>query len=337
MSACVYLRALPDPPGRPGGLPLAGGALRFSEVAVHRRGAPAEVLPADAVGALYGEDRLACLTAARAPLAGLQMDRPNVMGVVNVTPDSFSDGGQHDRVKPAVAHGLALAAQGADLIDIGGESTRPGAEPVPVSAEIDRVIPVIEGLVAAGCPIPISIDTRKAAVADAALTMGAVLFNDVSALTYDPASIAVKAPAYCLMHAQGDPRTMQEDPRYQDVLLDIYDFLEARISAAEAAGIPRARIVIDPGIGFGKTMAHNLALIRGLSLFHDLGCPVLLGASRKRFIGTLSEVSDASKRGPGSVAAALWGAGQGAQILRVHDVAETVQALRIWRALQEGT
>lgn len=313
----------------------------FAEVRVLHRGAaadrPAEVLPADAAAALYPEAAAAIqrISAPRTLPMALPIGRPLVMGVVNVTPDSFSDGGQHDEAGPAIGHALDLAEAGADIVDIGGESTRPGAIPVPEEEELARVLPVIEGLIDAGCPVPISIDTRKAAVAERALALGAQLFNDVSALTHDPASagVARKAPALCLMHAQGDPQSMQANPRYGDVLLDVYDFLSERIAAAEAAGIPRERIVIDPGIGFGKTMEHNLALLRGLPLFQSLGCPLLLGVSRKRFIGTLSGVETAAERVHGSIAAALTAVTQGAHILRVHDVAATVQALRVWRAV----
>jgi dihydropteroate synthase len=278
------------------------------------------------------------LVAPRAPIAGVDFTRPSVMGVVNVTPDSFSDGGAHAGTGQAIAHGLSLAGAGADILDIGGESTRPGAAPVPEAEEVDRVVPVIEGLVAAGCATPISIDTRKAGVARAALAAGARIVNDVSALTYDPdmAGAARGAEGLCLMHALGDPRTMQDDPRFDDVRLDICDYLESRITAAVAAGIERSRIVIDPGIGFGKTVNHNLALIRDLDLFHGLGCPVLLGVSRKGFIGRLSGETVAARRVPGSLAAGLAGVAAGAQILRVHDVAETVQALRIWQALNEA-
>jgi dihydropteroate synthase len=255
--------------------------------------------------------------------------------VINVTPDSFSDGGVLGDSAAAIAHGLALAAAGADILDIGGESTRPGAEPVPLQRELDRVMPVIEGLKIAGCALPVSIDTRKAAVAEAALAAGAVLFNDVSALIHDRRSIEIarRAPAVCLMHAQGDPRTMQDNPRYGNVLLDVYDFLELRVAAAEAAGIPRARIIVDPGIGFGKTIDHNLALLRRMSLFHGLGCAILLGVSRKRFIGTLSGVAEARQRAHGSIAAGLAGLAQGVQILRVHDVDETRQAVQVWQAI----
>jgi len=334
-----YLRPIPCAAPRPGARPLAGGPRRFAEVEILARGRAAQIVPADAAEALVPEgvgliDRIAAPPPA---LAGLSLDRPRLMGVVNATPDSFSDGGMLDDAEAAIAHGLALVEAGADLLDIGGESTRPGAEPVPVAQELDRILPVIEGLMAAGCPAPISIDTRKAAVAEAALAAGAAVVNDVSALTYDDRSPAVarSAAAVCLMHAQGGPRTMQDDPRYGDVVLDVYDFLAERIVAAEAVGIPRGRVLVDPGIGFGKTSGHNLALIRRLSLYHGLGCAVVLGASRKRFIGRLSGVETARDRVAGSIAAALAGLDQGAQILRVHDVAETRQAVAVWRALAE--
>ncbi len=333
----VYFRPLPCAPTRPNARPLAGGLFGFREVEVLRRGAPAEILPADAAEALHPEEAetFALLSAPRPALAGLDLAQPRIMGVVNVTPDSFSDGGLLSDAGAAVARGLALAEAGADLLDIGGESTRPGAEPVGRDEELGRVIPVIEGLVAAGCPALISIDTRKAAVAEAALAAGAVMFNDISALAHDQRSpaVAATAPAVCLMHALSDPRTMQRNPRYGDVLLDVYDFLELRIVAAGAQGVDRASIVVDPGIGFGKTIAHNLALIRRLSLFHGLGCAVMLGVSRKRFIGVLSGVGEAHRRASGSVAAGLAGLAQGAQILRVHDVAETRQALEVWRVI----
>ncbi|MGF1446749.1 MAG: dihydropteroate synthase [Pikeienuella sp.] len=337
-SEAVYLRPLLCAGDHPRGLPLSGGPAKFAEIELRRRGHPPEVLPAAAIPDLLadGQARLDRLTSPRLPVAGLAFDRPLVMGVVNVTPDSFSDGGQLASVAAAVAHALELVEAGADLLDIGGESTRPGAEPVPEPEERARVIPVVEGLVAAGCPVPISVDTRKAAIACAALGAGARIFNDVSALTHDPgsAAVAARAPAVCLMHAQGDPKTMQDAPRYDDVLLDVYDFLAHRISAAEAAGVDRRRILVDPGIGFGKTLAHNLALLRGLALFQGLGCPVLVGVSRKRFIGTLSGVAVAAERVAGSIAAGLHGLAQGAQILRVHDVRETVEAVRVFSALQ---
>ncbi len=313
-------------------LPLAGGPLWFDRVALHRRGAaPRLVAVADvAPGAL------APLTAPRAPVAGLALDRPRIMGILNVTPDSFSDGGLHATLPAALAAARAMAAAGADILDIGGESTRPGADPVPLADEIARTVPVIAALRAEGFALPISIDTRNAAVAAAALDAGADLFNDVSALRHDPQSLALAADRgvpVCLMHALGDPRTMQDAPAYDDVLLDVLDMLEARVAAAEAAGIPRSRILVDPGLGFGKTVAHNLALVRGLAAFHGLGCAVLFGASRKRFIGTIADVPLAGDRAPGSLAVALEALRQGAQVLRVHDVGETRQAVALWSAL----
>jgi dihydropteroate synthase len=332
-----YFRPIPCAPDRPGALPLGGGPLGFAEIEILSRGSAPEIVPAAAAASLHPEAAPAIerIGGPRAAFAGIELDRTAVMGVVNATPDSFSDGGRLADAEAAVAHGLSMVSAGADILDIGGESTRPGAEPVPEEEEIARVMPVIEGLMAAGCPVPVSIDTRKDAVARAALAAGAVLFNDVSALTHAPGSpaVAAGAPAVCLMHAQGDPRTMQQDPRYDDVLLDVYDFLSERVRAAEEAGVARERIAVDPGIGFGKTLEHNLALIRRLSLFQALGCPVMLGVSRKRFIGTLSGVDEADRRVCGSIAAGLRGLAQGAQILRVHDVAETVQAVAVWEAV----
>ncbi len=313
-------------------VPLAGGPVWFA-LAEHltRAGSrglvPARDLPGDVL------DRL---TARRAPLAGLALDRPRLMGILNVTPDSFSDGGQFATRDTALAQARRLVGEGADILDIGGESTRPGADFVPAADEIARTVPLIETL-APEIGAPISIDTRKAEVGRAALAAGARMLNDVSAMTFDPAMPPLAAetgvPA-CLMHTRGDPKTMQDDPRYDDVLLDVCDYLAARVAAAEAAGVARDRIIVDPGIGFGKTVAHNLALIRGLSLFHGLGCAMLLGASRKRFIGTLADAPDAQARLPGSLAVALAGAAQGVQILRVHDMQATRQALTLWRAVQ---
>ncbi len=274
--------------------------------------------------------RCDALIAPRAPVAGLAFDRPHVMGVLNVTPDSFSDGGS-DRDPVAVSRAMAVA--GASLIDVGGESTRPGAADVSLSDELARVTPVLRGL--AG--LPVSIDTRKAAVMAAALDAGAVLVNDVSALTHDSAAtalIAARGAPVVLMHAQGTPATMQLAPHYDDVVADVFDWLEARIAAATAAGIARTAIVADPGIGFGKTVAHNAALLRNLAAFHALGVPLLLGASRKAVIPKLAgDASDPADRLGGSIALALHGVAQGVQIVRVHDVAATVQAVRLWRAV----
>ena len=316
-----------------GAVPLAGGPLWFSQVERLERGHAPEVVPAAEAGAA-----LVALAAPRAGFAGLTMDAPRIMGILNVTPDSFSDGGQFLAPAAALVQAHAMAA-GADILDIGGESTRPGAAPVEIAEEIARTAPLIAALRAGGLTLPISIDTRKAVVAEAALDAGADLVNDVAALTYDddlgPLLAARRAPVV-LMHHQGRPETMQDDPRYDDVLLDVYDWLAERVAAAEAIGIARDRIAVDPGIGFGKTQSHNLALLRGLSLLHGLGCPILLGASRKRFIGTIGGAVQAQARMPGSVAVALAGVAQGVQMVRVHDVAETRQALRLWQAIAGG-
>ena len=269
----------------------------------------------------------------RPAVAGIALDRPRVVGVVNVTPDSFSDGGRYLGTDAAIEHALRLDGEGADILDIGGESTRPGSDAVDLEEECRRVLPVIAALTKRG-RARISIDTRKAEVMRRAAGEGAHIINDVSALTHDPRSLSMAAELglpVILMHALGDPRTMQDRPTYDDVVLDVYDTLEARIEACERAGIARARLIVDPGIGFGKTLAHNLALLGSLSLFHGLGCGVMLGASRKSFIGKLTG-AEAGDRLPGSLAAALLGAAQGVQILRVHDVAATRQALALWLA-----
>lgn len=333
----IYYRPIPmHDAARPvGAFTLAGGWLWFDRVEVLERGRAPRLVPAADLPA----EALARLTAPRADFAGLALDRPRLMGILNVTPDSFSDGGQFLAPEAAVAQGQRMAGAGAEIIDVGGESTRPGAVEVPVDEERARTAPVIAALRAGGIETAISIDTRKAAVAEAALDAGATFINDVAAFTFDPALSALAArrgAPVCLMHAQGTPQTMQADPRYDDVLLDVYDFLAGKVAEAEAAGIPRARIMVDPGIGFGKTLDHNLTLIRGLSLFHGLGCPILLGVSRKKFIGTIGSEADAARRVPGSVAVALAGVAQGAQVLRVHDVWETRQALALWRSVTTG-
>jgi len=280
------------------------------------------------------------LTRPRAPLQlgtrTIRLNQPQVMGIVNATPDSFSDGGRFADAAAAAEAGAHMAAAGAAIIDVGGESTRPGAAEVWEGDEIERVVPVIRQLAGGGAAV--SIDTRKAAVMEAALGAGARLVNDVSALTFDPRSADVVAAAgvpVILMHHQGGPESMQDNPRYGDVLVEVYEWLEERIAAAEAAGIARDRILVDPGFGFGKTVAHNLELMNGLALFHALGCPIVLGASRKRTIGALSNEAPADQRLAGSIAFALKAAEQGAQIVRVHDVPETVQALRVWRGLRD--
>ena len=263
----------------------------------------------------------------------LKLDVPRVMGIVNVTPDSFSDGGAHDSTDAAVAHGLRLAAEGADLLDVGGESTRPGAGEVPVEEELRRVIPVIERL-AAETSLPISVDTSKPEVMRAAVAAGAGLINDVFALRREGALDAAAAAGVpvVLMHMQGEPRTMQDAPDYDDLVGDVHRFLAERIFACEMAGIPKKLIVLDPGYGFGKTGAHNLLLLRQQSRLLDLGLPLLAGLSRKRFLGEITgrEVGD---RLHASVAAAVLAAEYGARFLRVHDVAATVDALKLWAAV----
>jgi dihydropteroate synthase len=309
---------------------VAGGHLWFTHVEQIARGSAPKVVAATDIPKSVLEN----LTAARARFCGVDMQRPSIMGILNATPDSFSDGGQHYTFEDAVSGAKAMIAAGADIIDIGGESTRPGANFVDAAEEARRTSPVIAALRAANTPL--SIDTRKASVARAAFEAGAVLFNDVTALTYDVDSLATAADlnaSVCIMHAAGDPKTMQDKPEYDNVLLDVYDYLEGRVQACEAAGIPREKIMIDVGIGFGKTQDHNLELLRGIALFHGLGCPILLGVSRKRFIGTIGNAPDAADRVAGSIVVGLNAVNQGVQMLRVHDIAETKQAIALNSAL----
>lgn len=310
-----------------GALWLGGQGLWFDRIA--RGGDPAPVCD------LTDAEREA-LTAPRPEICGLTMDRSRIMGILNVTPDSFSDGGEHAGVAAALAHARAIAPL-CDIIDVGGESTRPGAPEVPVAGEIARTVPVIAAIREAGITTPISIDTRKAEVARAALDAGADIVNDVSAFAFDPELadlVAERGVPVCLMHAKGLPEDMQNDPRYGDVVGEVYAHLAERIGFAESRGIARAQIIADPGIGFGKTVDHNLSLIRDLAVYHGLGVPLLLGASRKSVIGHVANVPDPAQRMPGSLALALAGAARGAQILRVHDVAETAQALTLWAAIE---
>ncbi|MGD9538028.1 MAG: dihydropteroate synthase [Alphaproteobacteria bacterium] len=260
---------------------------------------------------------------------------PLVMGIVNVTPDSFSDGGDHPTPEAAIERGLGLIAEGADIVDVGGESTRPGSSAPLLDEELARAIPVVEALAGRGAVV--SIDTRRAAVMQAALAAGAGMLNDVSALRHDPACLGVVAAhdvPVVLMHMQGTPETMQAEPRYDCAPLDVFDFLEARIAACEAAGVPRRRLVVDPGIGFGKTVEHNLEIIRDLAVLRGLGCPVMVGLSRKGFIGRLTGIEKPKDRLAGSLAGALHAVASGASILRVHDVAATRHALALWQAIE---
>lgn len=321
------------------GIPLAGGPLTFTHV---------EIIPTDTgpgrTRAVVAVDEvpvalrpaLDLLTARRPQQVGLDWGRPRLLGIVNVTPDSFSDGGDSFHCAAAVARGLALVEAGADMIDVGGESTRPGATPVDPAEERRRVVPVIRAL--AGEGIRVSIDTRHADTMTAALDAGALVLNDVTALAGDPRSIDVAkesgAPVI-LMHMQGAPQTMQSAPVYVHVVRDIFCFLQDRIAACVAAGLPMSQVIVDPGIGFGKTVRHNLEIMRHIAVFHGLGCPVAIGLSRKRFIAALSRDEGPKQRVAGSLAAALAAVGQGVQLLRVHDVAETAQALAVWRAIRE--
>ena len=266
----------------------------------------------------------------------LRLDRPRVMGIVNVTPDSFSDGGVYDSAEAAIAHGLQLAAEGADVLDVGGESTRPGAEPVSLEEELRRVVPVIEGL-AARTDLPISVDTFKPEVMRAAVTAGAGLINDIYGLRAPgalDAAAELRVPVV-LMHMLGEPRSMQENPVYDDVVGEVHRFLAERIFAAEMAGIDKRRLIVDPGFGFGKTTAHNLQLLAALERFDEFGLPVLAGLSRKRTLGEITGRQAPLERVAASVAAHLIAAQRGALLLRVHDVAPTVDALKVWAAVSE--
>jgi len=276
------------------------------------------------------EDALHRISSQRGPFAGVAMDKSRIMGIVNVTPDSFSDGGDHATTEAAIAHALNLAREGAEILDVGGESTRPGASPVAPEIEISRVVPVVRALAEKG--LTVSIDTRNAETMSAALDAGASIVNDVTALTGDAAALDVVTNRRCpvvLMHMQGEPQTMQVHPTYTWAPADIFDYLEKRVAVCRDAGMDLVDICVDPGIGFGKTVEQNIDLIAHLSLFAGLGCPLMLGASRKNFIGKIAGIADPKERKSGSIAAALLAAGQGTQILRVHDVAETRQALDI--------
>jgi dihydropteroate synthase len=319
-----------------GAVPIAGTSLAFRHARLWARSAAGDEHvhvdtaspPAPAI------PLLAAFAAARpALLPGLAADRPLVMGTLNVTPDSFSDGGRFLAADRAIAAGAAMRAAGADILDIGGESTRPGAAAVPVEEEQARVLPVIRALAQAG---PVSIDTRNAATMRAALAAGAAIVNDVSALRHDREAARVVAEVGCpviLMHMRGTPATMKGLTTYRDVALDVAEELGERVAEAEAAGIARGRIVLDPGIGFAKTPAQNLVLLARLGVLHGLGCRLLVGVSRKSFIGLYGGAPNTDDRLPGSLAAGLAAVAAGAAILRVHDVAETVQALALWQAI----
>ncbi len=314
-------------------LPLTGGRLWFTHVERLSRFEKPEILP---IKELPDNWKMRFCDK-RSSIAQVTFDRPRIMGILNVTPDSFSDGGKYNNLNSAVAHANSLSLQGSDFIDIGGESTRPGSKEISAEIEKKRVKPVIDKI--CHLKIAISIDTRKASVAEVAIASGAALVNDVSGFQFDskllPLCVA-KAVPVCVMHSQGLPEYMQENPVYEDVVLDVFDFLENQISLLVNAGISRSKIIADPGIGFGKTMRQNLALLEKLSLFHGLGVPILLGVSRKGFIGTVTGAEQSEERLIGSVATALAGVSQGVQIFRVHDVQETRQAFDMWQRIKFG-
>ena len=333
---------------------LAGGMLWFTQIEVidktgaattrelvNLRGWDAFVagLPTDKqsrCNLLYGR-----MTSPRTPLTmgerTIRLDQPLVMGIINMTPDSFSDGGKNADIEAAASAAIAMSSAGAAIIDVGGESTRPGAPLVWEGDEIQRVEPLVQRLASAGTAV--SIDTRKAAVMEAAVAAGAGMINDISALLFDDRAVEVakaKGVPVVLMHAPSQSSDPHKGGDYGDVVTDVFDWLEARVDAVEAAGIPREKILVDPGIGFGKSLAENLSIINSLSIYHGLGCAILFGASRKRMIGALSNEAPVEARLGGSVFLAMRAVEQGAHVLRVHDVPETVQAVQVWRGLRDA-
>ncbi|CAM3233442.1 Dihydropteroate synthase [Sphingomonas antarctica] len=327
---------------------LAGGLAYFSAYEVieaegqriSKRLVPVAQIDATVAGDAQAQATLANLSGSRPPLTlgnrTIRLDQPQVMGILNVTPDSFSDGGAYADEPGAIRHAHAMTDAGAALIDVGGESTRPNADPVWEGDEISRIQPVVAALARGGTAV--SIDTRKASVMEVALTAGAAIVNDVSALSFDRKAIEFlrdRAEPIVIMHSPDAAKTLHAGGNYGNVLIEVYDWLAARIAALEAEGIAQSRLIVDPGIGFGKSLAENLALLNGAAIFHGLGCPLLIGASRKRFIGALANEVPANQRLPGSLTIALKAAEQGAQIIRVHDVPETVQALKVWRGLRD--
>ncbi|MET1025583.1 MAG: dihydropteroate synthase [Dongiaceae bacterium] len=316
---------------------LAGGSLAFNAVTQISRAADGSgqrrALPL-ALAEELAPAQMAALSAPRSPWAGFDLSRPLIMGIINVTPDSFSDGGDNADAETAIAFGERLLAAGADILDIGGESTRPGSQEVPADEEIRRVIPVIRTLAGKGAVI--SVDTRHADVMQAAIKTGARIINDVTALTGDPRSqkAAVESGGdLVLMHMQGKPQTMQQAPNYADVTLDLLDYFTERLATLARLGLDAAKVSLDPGIGFGKNDQHNRLLLDELAAFHGFGCPITLGVSRKSFISRLSRKEPPKDRLAGSLAAGLAGLARGVQILRVHDVAETYQAIRVWQGI----
>jgi len=325
-----------SPKGSKRSYKLAGGWAFFENVEVIQRNGKPKIIKAENLP----KKVLHNLTIKRQSLFNLSFSSPHVMGILNVTPDSFSDGGKYSELECAFEEFTKMMNYGAAIIDIGGESTRPGADPITVSEEISRISPILEKIRSSGIDLPISVDTRKSEVWDISKQLGADMLNDISSLSYDKEMkklVVTQNIPICVMHSKGVPKSMNSEAVYDNVLLDVYDFLENVVEDCVELGISKNNIIVDPGIGFAKTLEHNLTLLRGLSIFHSLGCPILIGASRKRFIKTIGLQDDPLKISAGSVAVALEAISQGVQILRVHDVFETVQALRLWKSINIGT
>ncbi len=336
----LYFRDAANGDDAPGGR-LAGGRIRFAHLEVIERPSLKRQVMSYEDAAASGEaairSALNALEEPRAPLLGLDLTTPKIMGIVNVTPDSFSDGGEFYSHDDAIAQAKQAVEDGAHILDIGGESTRPGSDPVDEATECARILPVIEALAASSTPL--SCDTRKPAVMRRAVAAGAHIINDISSLTYDPEARKTAAELgtpVILMHSKGEPKVMQDAPHYDNVCLDVFDELRANIAACEQMGIARSKIIADPGIGFGKTFDHNLELLNELALFHGLGVAVMLGVSRKGFLGALTGVKEARARAVGSVSAALCGLARGVQLFRVHDVRQTAEAFAVWEGVSQG-
>ena len=331
-----YFRPIPITDSvKPGhALPVAGGWTWFDKVEKIQRDGTSEIISVSDLP----KDVAKRISSPRPAINGIDVSTPRLMGILNATPDSFSDGGIHDKPHSALSRIFEMISDGTDIIDVGGESTRPGALELEVNTELNRVIPVIESI-RAKSSIPISIDTRKHAVAKAAVDAGANMVNDVSGFFFDPELArfcANRNLTICITHSQGIPETMQINPEYGNVALDIYDYLHERMETLSSIGISRSNMVADPGIGFGKTINHNLEIIRNLALFHSLGCPIMLGASRKSFIGSIGGKSEPQNRASGSIAVTLYAIAQGVQFHRVHDTRNQTEAIRLWRASSKG-
>ena len=311
---------------------LGGTQVKFDSFKIVERGRSSITIPAVEAP----QEVLETFIRPRSSIFDLNFNKVNIMGILNVSPDSFYDGKENFRDTDFVKKGLDLIKGGLDILDVGGESTRPGAKEVPVEIEKHRVSSIIKSIKKITPETIISIDTRKSQVAKAALKGGATIINDVSGLTFDSEILSVASEfgsGICIMHSKGLPENMQNQPSYENIVLDIYDFLEERINQAKKAGISEEKIIVDPGIGFGKSLYHNKTLIKNLSLFHGLGCPVMVGLSRKSFIGEIVGELDPSKRLGGSLAALLTAVSRGAHLVRVHDVIETKQAIEVWNSL----